>query len=195
MERKPERQGPPKSPRQDKTRAPQIAAVDHSHTESSGRGLAKTKKRELRLQARRSYETDWLAPAGSEQERKFLRELVKQDGLGKEDRDLLAKWISNPNGSIDYNAPFWRVAKKLVLGPVLYERAMERHRNLRNNEWLVSYFTVQGIKQKEIAELTRMSEKTVDNIIRSLKDKISQEFQCEIEIVDRVQIARWFFGL
>jgi len=157
--------------------------------------LVPTTKRGRRKQARRLLEKDWLAPAGSVPEKQYLRRLAKQEELSKKDRDEIHKWLSNPNESAKRNALFWQAAKKSVLGPVVYGTAMDRHSKLNDEEWLVACFTVQGIRQKEIAELTHMGERMVDNIIRSLKDKIGQEFRCDIDIVDRVQIARWFLGL
>ena len=182
-------------PRHDETHTPHIAVDDHQHKEPLRRGLAKARKRELRLQDRRRYEKDWLAPAGSELEKQFLRRWVQQDGLSKEDRDLIHRWISNPDEFAKRNALFWQAAKKSLLGAPVYNTAIDRHKKLDSKEWLVAFCTAQGIRQKEIAELTHMGERMVDNTIRSLKDKISREFQYEIEIVDRVHIARWFFGL
>ncbi len=49
--------------------------------------------------------------------------------------------------------------------------------------------------QKEIAKLTHIGVRMVDNIIASLKDKITQELECDIEPDKLAQIARWFFGL
>jgi hypothetical protein len=51
------------------------------------------------------------------------------------------------------------------------------------------------MKQEEIMALTHLGDRAIDNIIRSLKTRITQELECDIEINDRVQIARWFFGL
>lgn len=72
---------------------------------------------------------------------------------------------------------------------------MKRHSMLDDKEWLVACFTAQGMLQKEIAQLMHTSERMVDNIISDLKDKITLDLGCDIERVDRAQIACWFFGL
>jgi len=127
-------------------------------------------------------------------EKQYLTRWAKH-GLSQNDRELIYKWMNNPDESAKRNTLFWQSAKNSVLGPVVYETAMERHRKLDDKEWLVACFTAQGMRQQEIAQLTHMGERMVDNTICSVKDKIAQELHCDIEIDDRVQIARWFFGL
>lgn len=197
MKRKPERPAPPRLPRDAEVHAPRIPAEDPPHKESPPQASARAQKRGVREQKRRLHEKHWLAPAGSKREKQFLSQLGKLEGLSKEDRDLLDEWKRNPKAPIDYNLPFWRAAKKPVLGTVVYELAMERHRKLNNLEWLVAYFTVQGKKQEEIAQLTGVSPRMVDEVISTVKYKISQDLQDENEDekVGLVQIARWFFGL
>lgn len=195
MKRESARQRPPKSSHQDETQAPHSAADEHPHKEPLRQGLAKPNKRLLRLQERRRLENDWLAPAGSEIEKQFLRRWVQHDELSKEDRDLINSWIRNPDEFAKRNMLFWQAAKRSLLGSPVHNTAIERHKKLGNEEWLVAYFTAQGIKQREIAELAHMSEKTVDNTIRSIKDKIGQEYRYDIEINELAHIARWFFGL
>jgi hypothetical protein len=51
------------------------------------------------------------------------------------------------------------------------------------------------MRQKEIAKLTHIGVRMVDNIIRSLKDKMTQELECDIKSDGLAQITRWFFGL
>jgi hypothetical protein len=151
-------------------------------------------KKELREQARHLHEKDWLAPAGSVLEKQFLTRWAKH-GLNQNDRERIYKWIDSPDESAKRNTLFWQSAKNSVLGPVVYETAMERHRMLDDKEWLVACFTAQGMRQKEIAELTHIGVRMVDNIIRSLKDKMTQDLKCDIESDGLAQIARWFFGL
>jgi DNA-binding NarL/FixJ family response regulator len=81
-----------------------------------------------------------------------------------------------------------------MMGTAAYATVRERHKQLDDHEWLVAYFTVEGLGQKEIASLTHMSERTVDNIIRALKDKITQDLGCDMQSMGISQIARWFFG-
>lgn len=118
-----------------------------------------------------------------------------QKGPGEKDRVLIYEWIGEPDGFAKRNALFWQAAKKSVLGPVVYETAMERHRTLNDEEWLVACFTARGMRQAEIAKMIHTGERMLDNIIRSLKDKIIRELNCNIESIDRAQIACWFFGL
>jgi hypothetical protein len=53
---------------------------------------------------------------------------------------------------------------------------------------------LRGLRQKEIAEWTKLSEREIDNVIRSIKDKISIEYRGDIDRVDLVEIARRFLG-
>ena len=56
---------------------------------------------------------------------------------------------------------------------------MERHRSLDDKEWLVACFTARGMAQNEKADLVHLGERMVDNIIRSLKNRIIQELNCD----------------
>ena len=127
-------------------------------------------------------------------EEQFLTRWTKH-GLSQNDRELIYKWINSPDEYAKRNTLFWQSAKNSLLGPVVYKTAMERQRMLDDKEWLVACFTAQGLRQKEIAELTHIGVRMVDNIIRSLKDKITQELKCDIESDGLVQIARWFLGM
>jgi len=198
MGKKPARQGSPKLPSRAEPQAPQASLLpldDPSSKEPLGQPSAKEQKRDLREQARKLHEKGWLAPVGSVQEKQFLERWAKQEGLSQKDRDLIYEWIDSPDEFAKRNALFWQAAKRSVLGPVVYETAMERHSTLDDKEWLVACFTAQGMKQEEIMALTHLGDRTIDNIIRSLKTRITQELECDIEINDRVQIARWFLGL
>jgi DNA-binding CsgD family transcriptional regulator len=159
------------------------------------RPLKKENKRELREETRKRHEKNWLAPAGSERERQWLRGWAKRGGLSQKYLQLIHEWLNNPDEFARRNEMFWHAAKKNMMGPVVYETAMERHQQLDATEWLVAYFTVEGVGQKQIASLTHISERTVDNIIRNLKDKITQDLGCDIQSVEIPQITRWFFGL
>jgi DNA-binding CsgD family transcriptional regulator len=168
---------------------------ENSSKDALRQPLAKTNNKELRKEAREHHAKNWLAPAGSVQEKQFLKRWAKVADVSQKDRDLIYQWIDNPDEFAKRNALFWQVAKKSALGSISYETAMERHRTLDDKEWLVACFTAQGKRQKEIAKLTHIGERMVDNIILSLKDKIIQEFRCDIEDVGLARIASWFFGL
>jgi hypothetical protein len=203
VEKKP-RQGPPKLPSRAEPQAPLFPTDDSSPKESLPQPLTKGKKRQRLEQARKLHERDWLAPVGSVQEKQFLERWAKQEN-SQERRALICKWIDNPIEFASWmknsdkfgkrNELFWQTAKKSALGEVSYGTAMERHETLEDTEWLVAYFTAQCTKQKEIARLIQLSDSAVDKIVQRLKKRISQELNCDIEIDDRIQIARWFLGL
>ena len=194
MKKKSKNQGSLNSPLQDETQAPDIQTDDPLRGGSLRQSSTNIEKRESHEQMQMPLKKHWLAPAGSMQERVMLEDLAKQHQLSNDDRILLDRWLKNPQCDIDRNAAFWGMAKRLVLGSICYEKTMKRQKSLPPNEWLVAYFTSQGIQQKEIAYSMHVHCKTVDNIIRKLKDKILAEFHCEIETVTIAQIARWFLG-
>lgn len=156
---------------------------------------AKAQKRETRRAAREQLEFDWLAPAGSESERQYMTSLLKHGDLSREDRENIFKWMNSPNGFSKRNILFWKAAKKSAIGSVAHARAMERHGKLDDAQWLVAYFTTNGLKQNQIAQRIHLGERAVDNIIQNLKEMIRQEFACEFDSVELAQIARWFLGL
>ena len=125
----------------------------------------------------------------------MLRQWARHGGLSQNQLQLVHEWLNNPDGFATRNKISRQTAKEGILGPVAYRTAMERHQRLNKKEWLVAYFTAAGMRQQEIARLTRRSPRTVDNIIRDIKDKITQELEADIESVELTQIARWFFGL
>jgi DNA-binding CsgD family transcriptional regulator len=168
---------------------------ENSSKDALRQPLAKTNNKELRKEARELHAKNWLAPAGSVQEKQFLKRWAKVADVSQKDRDLIYQWIDKPDEFAKRNTLFWQAAKKSALGSISYETAMERHRTLDDKEWLVACFTAQGMRQKEIAKLTHIKERTVDNIILRLKDKIIQEGWCDIKGVGLARIARWFFGL
>lgn len=109
---------------------------------------------------------------------------------------LIQEWLKDPAAVKRGRTPlFLYTAKKKFLGEVVWETAAGRHRQLDDTEWLVAYFTAQGKGQKRIASLTHLSERTIDDKIRSLKDRITQEFGCDLDEVGIPHITRWFFGL
>jgi hypothetical protein len=166
---------------------------ENSSKDALRQPLAKTNNKELRKEARELLAKNWLHPVGSVQEKQFLKKWAEVADVSQ--RNLIYQWINNPDEFAKRNALFWQAAKKSAVGPISYETAMERHRTLDDKEWLVACFTAQGKRQKEIAKLTHIGERMVDNIILSLKDKIIQEFRCDIEDVGLARIASWFFGL
>ena len=203
MQKKPKRQGSAGSPTPHETQTPPLP-TDSSSPKESERPLAREEKSELHRQARQQYEKDWLAPKGSEQEKQFLRQWARQE-KSPELRDRICKWIDNPDEITKWmnnpdkfgkhNELFWEIGKESVLGPVVYSIARERHGKLDDQQWLVACFTAQGMKQKEIAKLMHVSDKTVDNVIRDLKKIVAQDLTCSFEVDNCVQIARWFLGL
>jgi hypothetical protein len=193
MEKRP-RQGSPKFPNRAESQAPLFPTDESSPKVSLRQPTAIQVKQGLRKQARKLHEGDWLAPAGSVQEKRFLEEWAKHEG-SQEQHDLICKWLDNPNEFAKRHALFQQTAKKYFLGPLVNETARERHNKLDDKEWLVACFTSQGMRQREIAKLTHIGMRQVDNVIRSLKNKIAQELKYHIEVDDRIQIARWFLGL
>src|SRR5271155_3965711 len=105
-------------------------------------------KQKLTSKEREERRSNWLAPAGSLQERRFLKKLLVQPGLSNEDRMLLDEWIAKPDGFEKRNALFWHAAKRQILGPVVSGIAIERHKRLRSDEWLVACLIAEGLNQK-----------------------------------------------
>jgi hypothetical protein len=139
---------------------------------------------------------NWLAPAGSLQERQMLEKLAKQQGLDEKFRALVYAYLANPDGFAERNALFWQAAKKQVLGNIVYEIALERHLKLsRPNEWIVACLISQGLKQEEIAPIIGMSLPTVEKAVASIKNIIMRDLTYDIEAVNLSQITRWFLGL
>lgn len=151
-------------------------------------------RKELGHEEKEELHKNWLAPAGSPEERRFLEKWLECKDLSEKDRALILAWIRKPDGFATRNEVFWKTAKKSVLGGVLYETAMERHKKLNWNEWIVACLTTQGIKQSEIADLIDKSERTVDGIVLNIKQKIFKDLDCDIKFVNSAQIARWFLG-
>lgn len=154
----------------------------------------KSEKQAFRKHLRERQQQDWLASAGSAEEKRLLKNWVKHGALSACEKADIAALIRNPHDDALRNTVFWNSAKESLLGTPIYKTAIERHQSLNDAEWLVACFTARGKRQKEIAALTGLSERMIDNIIRSLKDKIMQELGCDIEGVELVQIAHWFFG-
>jgi len=157
--------------------------------------LADPVRKPLNDEEKESLRKDWLAPAGSPQERRILKKWATQKDLNDNERALIHAWINKPDGFATRNEAFWGTAKKSVLGAVVYDTAMERHKKLNWNEWIVACLTTQGIKQSEIADLLDKSERTVDGIVLNVKQKIFQDLDCDLDSVNSAQIARWFLGL
>jgi|SRR5579871_398997 len=157
--------------------------------------LAREDKRRLRKEARKHYEEDWLAPLGSEQEKQLLRIWAKKGSVSREDLQLIDQWLQDPDAIKRGRDPlFLYAAKKKYLGEVIWNTAAERHKQLDDKEWLVAYFTVEGKTQKRIATLTKLSERSVDDIISRIKDRITKEYRCSLDAVGIAQITRWFLG-
>jgi hypothetical protein len=157
-------------------------------------------KRKLREQERKHLEQDWLAPAGSVQEKKLLTRWKKHGKVSgtvsEEDLQLIDKWLREPEGIRNGRGILLvHAAKKKFLGEVIFETANERHKQLNDEEWLVAYFTAHGMKQSDIAGRLRLKRRRVVEIMKDIKDRITMEFNCELESVKPPQITSWFFGL
>lgn len=149
--------------------------------------LTEAQKEELR--------DNWLAPAGSVQEERFLKKWYEQKGLSEKDRALIQEWHKKPDGFAKRNEGFSRIAKKSVLGDVIYGIALERHKKLpRGREWEVACLIAEGYEGEEIAELMGKHPRTIDGIILKIKQIIVQDLNCEVESVNIAQIALWFRG-
>jgi len=139
---------------------------------------------------------NWLAPAGSPQERRMFEKLAKQQALDEKFRALVYAYLAKPDGLAERNALFWQAAKRQVLGDIVYEIALERHRKLsRPNEWLVACLISQGLKQEEIVPIIGQSLSTVEKAVASIKKIVMSDLTYDIEAVNLPQITRWFLGL
>jgi hypothetical protein len=138
---------------------------------------------------------NWLAPAGSQRERRFLEKWASQPGLPDKDRALVYAWLAKPDGFEKRNALFWHAAKKQILSPVVYDTALKRHKELSRIEWLIACLIAEGCKQDEIASMADRSLPTIEKTIASIKVKIRQEFKFDNEAVPLGEIVRWFLGL
>jgi ATP/maltotriose-dependent transcriptional regulator MalT len=160
-----------------------------------------TKKKEtglkpLTYEKKEELRDNWLAPAGSEREKQFLKRWAQREGLSEAHRALIREWHKTPDGFAKRNTGFSRAAKKSVLGDVVWEAAMERHKKLpRGREWEVACLTAEGYGQEEIADLMDVSPRTIDGIVFKIKQIIAQDLNCEMESDNIVQIALWFRGL
>lgn len=163
--------------------------------DAPGDKMTRAERQADRQRQRRLLKEDWLAPAGSEEEKQLLKRLLKQEGLSEEKRQMVRGRIENPDGYGAWNGLFTDVFKPLVIGPPVYYTAIDRQGRLNDHEWLVAYYTVRGVKQKKIARLTHVSEARIDQLIVELKDKIREDYNYEIETIDQAQIIRWFLGL
>ncbi|MGA8733643.1 MAG: hypothetical protein WB558_06950 [Terriglobales bacterium] len=115
--------------------------------------------------------------------------------MSHEDLKLIDEWLKDPEAIKRGRDPlFLYAAKKKYLGEVIWKTAAERHKQLDDREWLVAYFTFQGKTQKRIASLTKLSERSVDDIISRIKDRITKEYRCSLDFVGIAQITRWFLG-
>ena len=164
------------------------------------RKLTRGDKTRLREEDRKHLEHDWLAPAGSVQEKQLLTRWKKQGKasgtVSQEDLQLIDKWLTQPEGIKNGRGILLvHATKKNFLGQYVFETATARHAQLNDEEWLVAYFTAHGMKQSEIAGRLRLKRRRVVEIMKDIKDKITLEFKCEIESVKPSQITSWFFGL
>lgn len=171
---------------------PAETANEKSIRKSPPRSLPRTGQTATDNAERRN---NWLAPAGSLQERRMFEKLAKQQGLEEKDRALVYAYLAKPDGFAERNALFWHAAKKQILGPVVYDTALRRHKELSPAEWLVACLISQGFKQDEIASMVVKALPTIEKTIASIKEKIRQEFKYASEAVTLGEIVRWFLGL
>lgn len=151
-------------------------------------------KHKLLLREHEERRNNWLAPAGSLQERRMFEKLAKQKGLDDHGQALVYAYLEKPDGFAERNALFWDTAKKQVLGPVIYDMALERHKNLSPDEWLVACLTAQNFKQEEMVPIIGKSVPSIEKTVASIK-KIMRDQTYDVETVNLAQITRWFLGL
>ena len=148
---------------------------------------------------RKELRRNWVAPAGSEEEKGFLDTLLDSGKLGKRELDYVRKWRDGDRHGAHFSGlmdvALEKNLKQQVMGELIYERAMKRHENLHANTWFVAYFISAGKKEKEMKEMLGLG----DDGIRYHKDKIKQlilqEYNYELKSVKTEQISRWFLGL
>ena len=144
---------------------------------------------------REARQRNWLAPAGSAQERRFMKQLRSAKHLTDKDRAMVNAWLQKPDGFDRRNEMWWHTAKKRLLGEFVYSIAMERHVKLSRSEWHVAYLLSAGYPQTEIATIGGTSLSTIEKTILSIREKITLEYECDIADVTIGQIVRWFLGL
>jgi ATP/maltotriose-dependent transcriptional regulator MalT len=157
------------------------------------KGLPQHRISKVEHELRRKLESDWLAEPGSKRERQLLRNWARHKSLDDRERQQILHWVENPTAS--RNELFWNSAKHSILGTVMYDNAMMRHKELDDRLWLVGCFIARGLTEKEIAELLSVHPTTIDNAVDALKEYIRQYYGCEIGRIKSAQIAGWFFGL
>jgi hypothetical protein len=175
-----------------KTDLSQAPSAKPQEIKSPKRVSARTRNQRFRQKARMFFEKDFIAPAGFEQEKQLLMRWAKQAGLNVVERKMIQDAIDSPDVPARRDALFWLTAKRRFMGEYSFDAAKERHKRLNSGEWLVAYLTSQGVAQKRIAGLTRMSERMVDQTMASLKLKIAIDLDCDT--VGIARITRWFIG-
>ena len=103
--------------------------------------------------------------------------------------------LDKPDDLEQRNALFSLAAKKQMLGPVVYDLAMERNTKLIGDEWHVACLRAEGFTQKEIALMIGMSVSSVQKKILSIKQAIALDLHCGDETVNLGVQVRWFLGL
>jgi hypothetical protein len=86
-------------------------------------------KKPLTPEEREERHKNWLARFKSPRERRLLKKLASQPHLTDLQQTEILNWLANPTGDTQHQL-FWRTAKRDVLGPVIFDVAMERHKRL-----------------------------------------------------------------
>jgi hypothetical protein len=161
-------------------------------------GAAGTDNRCMTLteKQREEIRRNWVAPAGSEEEKKFLDAMLESGTLNEKEQKLVRHWRDGGNGYGMHNNVFWELGKERALGPVAHRRAMKRHADLPVNTWFVAYFVSQGKTQKDMEEKLGLTDDGIRYHMDKLRGLVRQEYGYEeSESVNTEQIARWFLGL
>src|ERR1700676_140979 len=115
------------------------------------------------------HRKNWLAPAGSPQERRILKQLASNRYLSAQDRKMVQAWLDKPNGFEERNNMWFRMAKKKLLGEYVYDMAIARHQSLSPTQWHVAYLISAGYTQPEMVELLKVGLRTIQYTVEDIK--------------------------
>jgi DNA-binding CsgD family transcriptional regulator len=177
---------------------------------------AMKRKKPLTPEEKEQLRLNWLAPAGSTKERQYIKRLATTAGLlSEKERAFFKEWLVEGDTPEGRNQLFWKAAKKSVLGSVVHDTALRRHKaaELTPDEFRVACFVTRGCKDAEIADILAKSVPWVEKAKARIKEKITlqrvrehdeekeeEESQTDVRTdaatgVTPVGIARWFLGL
>ena len=155
-----------------------------------------TRRMTLTEKQRKEIQANWVAPAGSEEEKQFLDAILHHGNLSAEERKYVQDWRDGKGDYGMHNHVFWELGKPRALGSVAHARAMERQAKLRGNTWFVAYYISAGKAEKEIVDKLGFASR---NSLRGPKDTIAnlvrQEYGYGDDPVPEEMITRWFLGM